>query len=69
MDDPRGDAVGPVIAEDLVVRGIGKWDRVGGCGSSSSTSWNGPFQATLADKVGDGAILGFGGGGPGEVAG
>ena len=65
--DARRPAVGPVIAQDLVVRGIGKRDGVveGEDGSTVGLARTGggsrvrqmPVQTTLADIRGNGAVL------------
>lgn len=76
MGDVRSEAVGPVIAEDFVVRGIGKGDRVpegedrptvGRCGRRCGVREM-PVQPTLTDVVGDGTVLGFDALGPGQVS-
>lgn len=51
MRNARGDAIGPVVAEDLIVCGIGEGNRV------PKGERRLPAQSTLADVVGYGAIL------------
>ena len=67
MMDPRVAAIRPVVAQDPIVCLVGEGDRVlgvdgnvGGCGT--------PVQSLVGDVVDHGSILGFDGGGPGEVA-
>lgn len=72
MRDARVHAVGPVVAQDPVVRAVGKRRRVavGECrlGGGAVDVVVVPAQSLLADVVGDAPVLGFDAGRPGNVA-